>query len=106
MNNEEFKSVVDEVVVKCKKILDKKGPNYSSDGNRFDNFDAAAAMKRQTPQQALLGMSVKHTVSIHDFVDRSADHEFITKKEWEAKIFDEINYCFLLYGMLRRDGSV
>jgi len=100
MTNEEFMVVVDEVVVKCKKILAKKGPNYSTMDDRFHNFKAAAGLQSSTPKQALFAMAAKHLVAINDYIDDDADGLIVTRKEWEAKVLDGINYLFLLSGML------
>ena len=106
MNNEEFLTVVDEVVVKCKKVLNKKGPGYSIEDDRFSNFRQSAGLQACSTKQALYGMMAKHLVAINDYIDKDADHEYVDKKEWNSKVLDAINYLFLLYGILREEEQV
>ena len=106
MNNEEFLTVVDEVVVKCKKVLNKKGKDYSYEDARFSNFIQAAGLQANSPKQALYGMMAKHLVAINDYIDNDAMDGEVTKKEWDDKVLDAINYLFLLYGILREEEQV
>lgn len=106
MNNEEFVLTVDECIVKCKRILNKKGKDYSTDEDRFSNFYSAAGLQSNSPEQALFGMLAKHLVAINDFIDEDANGGTVLKKDWEDKIFDAINYLFLLQGILKEKGSM
>ena len=106
MNDQEFLAVVDDCTLKCKKILNKKGKDYSSADNRFSNFEAAAGLQSSSTKQALFGMLAKHLVAINDFIDNDAEGEVVLKKDWESKIFDAINYLYLLYGVLVEEEKV
>jgi len=106
MTNQEFMITVDECVIKCKKTLNSKGKDYSFPNNRFSNFNSAAGLLDSTPEQALYGMLAKHLVAINNFIDRDAMGEVVLKKDWESKIYDAINYLWLLQGMLKEKGSM
>ena len=106
MTNQEFMLTVDECVVSCKKILNSKRKEYSFEDDRFSNFNSAAGLQSCSPEQALYGMLAKHLVAINDLIDEDAQGEEISKKEWEAKIFDAINYLWLLQGMLKEKGAM
>ena len=106
MTNEEFVLTVDEAVVRCKRTLNQKGKDYSYQDDRFSNFRSAAGLQSCTPEQALFGMLAKHLVAINDFIDNDAMGEIVLKKDWDDKIYDAINYLFLLQGMLKEKGKM
>ena len=106
MTNQDFMITVDECIIKCKKILNSKGKDYSFEDDRFSNFNSAAGLLSSTPEQALYGMLAKHLVAINDFIDQDAVGGIVHKKDWEAKIYDAINYLWLLQGMLKERGSM
>ena len=106
MTNQEFMLTVDDCVVKCKKILNRKRKEYSFDNDRFSNFKSAAGLQSCSPKQALYGMLAKHLVAINDLIDEDAGGEIVSKKDWEAKIYDAINYLWLLQGMLKEEGAI
>jgi hypothetical protein len=83
-----------------KGILQVKEEVYSSNKDRFHNFNRAAEMDRTTPIKSLRGMQTKHRVAIADFLER----ENITDTpyaEWKEKIIDNINYYILMLGMIK-----
>ena len=91
--------------------LSKKGSEYSRNYNRYHNFDLAARILNTSPEQALIGMYIKHFVSILDIIyqddaltnpvkieDAKAFFEMLSEK-----ITDSINYLILLEGIIRRN---
>jgi len=104
MTDQEFMITVDESITKCRKILNSKGKDYSFEDDRFSNFRSAAGLLSSTPEQALYGMLAKHLVAINDFIDNDAMGKVVLKKDWESKIYDAINYLWLLQGMLKEKG--
>jgi hypothetical protein len=102
MKSEEFDKVVENRCRLIKDILMKKAKEYASEKDRFHNFIVAARKLDTTPEDALMGMKVKHTVSIDDLIDWAKNSpEKLTVELIEEKIGDEINYFILLEGMLR-----
>jgi len=103
MKNEDFKKVVEQRIEKIKAVLGKKGAEYTRGGDRFSNFKRAAAVRgNQTPEDALLGMMMKHIVSIIDLIEDMQDStETVASYDiWSEKIGDSINYLILLEGMI------
>ena len=99
MNNAEFNEVVDNRIDKILETLKRKGEEYSTDDNRFHNFDVSAIRQQTTPFKALNGMMEKHAVSVDDMIQRP----FIaTPQMVEEKIGDFINYLILLEGLFVR----
>jgi len=101
MNHEEFNQVVEEQYRQSKKTLMKKADEYAQGDDRFWNFRRAAQVLGTTPEKALLGMFVKHMVSIMDIVELTAKGQGISPRELiDEKITDAVNYLLLLKGML------
>ena len=108
MTPEKFEQLVKNRLERCDQVLNAKGKEYSRDNDRLWNFKRAAARLGISPARALLGMKVKHEVSIHDIVD-DLDRGVIPSLEVVAeKIGDDINYTLLLEGLFEemRSASV
>lgn len=102
MTPEDFASIAVERLGYCQTLLISKGKEYSRNGDRLWNFKAAAAMKGCTPEEALMGMLLKHWVSIMDMV---AEPGKVTVNMIDDKLSDNINYSLLLEGLfLERMG--
>lgn len=99
----DFKALVNDRCSSIKAVLSKKEEEYATDKDRFHSFNAAGKKQNTTPEQALMGIKVKHTISIDDLVDlaencpKKLDYNII-----DAKIGDEINYLILLEGLLKK----
>ena len=86
-----------------RKVLKSKEVEYAKRSNRFHNFEQAAMIDGEEPEQALWGMMKKHLVSVQDMKDnptRSYSPQHISEK-----IGDTINYLILLEGLLKRRGQ-
>lgn len=98
-----FGQVVENRIESIRFVLSSKAKEYATGSDRFHNFNVAARMANTTPEKALLGMRLKHEVSVMDLVDiaesRSGD---LTLEIIEEKIGDDINYLILLEGMLKK----
>lgn len=101
MNNSKFNSLLERRLRKIKEVLSTKAKEYAI-GDRLHNFKRAAEVLCVSPQQALMGMQVKHFVSILDIVNGSipASEEMI-----DEKIGDAINYLILLEAVLKEQLS-
>jgi len=97
METNEFEIEVEKSYLRSKRLLIKKGLEYSSNDDRLDQFYRAGAAEDVAPTQALIGMAMKHVTSI---ADMSKYPEMYNLKKWREKITDLRNYTFLLDALL------
>lgn len=96
-----FTDVVESRIEKTRKVLIKKEEEYASTEDRFHNFKVAARILNCTPENALLGMAMKHFVSVLDIVESlDTPNPKLDIPLIDEKIGDAINYLILLEGML------
>ena len=96
-NREQFDNVCEDRLEKITNILMSKAKEYAQGTNRYQNFDTAARVMGTTREKALLGMMMKHFVSILDIIEAPDNyHDEVV----DEKIGDMINYLILLEGML------
>ena len=81
-------------------VLDQKAKEYSRGGDRLSNFKKAGTLQNCPPEAALLGMMVKHWVSICEMVDDLARGKEWPQQVWQEKLGDNINYSYLLEALL------
>ncbi len=107
MTTEEFNLLVHTRCEKIQRVLATKAAEYAR-GDRLSNFKRAAAVVSSTPERALLGMMLKHWVSILDLINDLDTIRPIDSAIWDEKIGDSINYLILLEGLVgeRIDVSV
>ena len=97
----DFNQVVDNTVQEIQNVLKQKAKEYATDQSRFHNFEIAGRKLNCTPEKALLGIMVKHVVSVDDMVDWIDQcPKKLTMELINEKIGDNINYLILLKGML------
>ena len=102
MHDKEFDRLLEERLVLARKTLKSKGVEYTPDSNRLHNFDRAAVMRKTTPEDVLMGMKVKHTVSLEDILESIKKGERPPMELIEEKIGDEINYWLILEIIIKR----
>ena len=96
-----FNDILAQRLRKIQNVLGKKAEEYARGGDRFHNFRVAARIKNETPERALLGIWMKHIVSVLDLIDWiESSPEKITLELIDEKIGDNINYLILLEGLL------
>lgn len=96
-----FNNVLDNRLFKIQKVLKEKAKEYSSDNDRYHNFNLAARIADVTPERALFGMMLKHWTSVMDLIDWADDYnKMLTTELIDEKIGDTINYLILLEGLL------
>ena len=100
MKQEEFDIILKDRIKKVKKVLGAKAGEYAIGGDRLYNFKRAAEIGRTTPAKALLGMMMKHVVSVIDLIE---DPDTVTKERIDEKIGDTMNYLILLETILLED---
>lgn len=103
MDNETFEASVKNTVDTFTSTLFKKNAGYASDEDRLHNFKAAGIAQGITPEQALRGMTTKHTISINDLVWRGGDD--VPMEVWKEKIGDEFNYLIFLMALIEERES-
>jgi len=97
MNHKEFEILLEERFNKIRSILANKNKEYASGDDKLHNFKRAGDMLHCTQEKALIGMFVKHMISILDIVDKWEDAgTFPYMGQLEEKIGDAINYLILL----------
>ena len=97
MDNEQFDKLVDRRVGKIRKVLSSKGEEYGRE-DMLHNFKIAGKMLQCSPERALLGMKIKHDVSVADLVNFP---KTVTPYLIDEKIGDAINYLVLLEALLK-----
>jgi len=93
---EVFAEIFEAQIDACKRKLLEKAQEYATE-DRLHNFKLAAALERETYNQALAGMMAKHTVSIYDMC---ASQMCFPIAIWDEKITDHINYLILLKALV------
>jgi len=98
MNTQEFMIEVENSHNRSKRVLIKKGDEYSTpEGNRLEQFYRAGSAQNITPTEALVGMTMKHIVSIADMSKSPFSYNL---KKWREKVTDLRNYTLLLDALL------
>jgi hypothetical protein len=106
MTTDEFTGVLENRINKMRNSLIKKRGEYAKDTNVFHNFHRASAVLQTYREQALMGMAVKHFVSILDIVDNLGDQFPPTEEVVSEKIGDMINYLVILEAMLYEQNKL
>ncbi len=103
MNPKTFEKLFKEIVIRNNKTALAKNKEYASDSDKLHNFKRAAAMLQCTPEKALIGMWVKHIISLLDMVDKieSGKYDSVTLKLLEEKIGDAMIYLALLEAIIK-----
>jgi hypothetical protein len=95
MTTEKFNAVVESNVVAIKTTLSAKADEYAR-GDRLSNFKKIAAFRNITPEDALIGMAIKHIAALDDFVTDLDSGHVQQYPRWREKIGDIQNYMVLL----------
>lgn len=77
-------------------VMIEKAKQYATD-DRLANFKQAAGMLQINPVQALMGMLVKHFVSVGTMAKNPTSYNL---ELWQEKLRDIRNYTYLLAGLL------
>jgi hypothetical protein len=98
----EFDSLLMTRLDKAKATLASKASEYATAGDRLHNFKRAAQLRSADPAETLLGMMVKHWVSVEDLVQRHIGRATPAPPGMvDEKIGDAINYLILLEALLK-----
>lgn len=102
MTQEEFNEVLERRIQLIRMQLEQKRDEYANNNNVLRNFNEAARVMDNEPKEALMGMYVKHHVSVMDFVRSNVAPDPAKVQE---KIGDMINYLILLEALLHQEWS-
>lgn len=86
MKEESFDKIVEKRCEAIKETLTHKAFEYATDKSRFHNFEMAARKLDVTPEKALMGIKIKHDVSVDDLVEwvknspEKLNHSIINEK--------------------------
>lgn len=96
MNPKTFDLIVEKQLENCKNTLVVKAKEYRRNENPMHNFDRAASILNCSREQAIMGMAMKHLVSILDLVDDTDLGIYPSQAMLDEKIGDAMNYLILL----------
>lgn len=99
MTHVDFDLMLASRISKIKSVLAAKAGEYATD-DRLHNFKRSGQISNRTPEQALLGMLVKHVTSIFDIVEEVAVGKLASAAMVDEKIGDAVNYLILLEALL------
>ena len=95
MTEQFFEQVLEETLKQTKEVLGVKAKEYRRNNNPMHNFEVAARIKKETREQAMYGMSIKHEVSIIDIRNDVEKGLLPDEETVNEKFGDMINYLIL-----------
>ncbi len=105
MNNEVFGKVLSGRLQRIRETLAGKADEYAR-GDRLSNFKKIARFRDVTPEDALMGLVMKHIAALDDFVaDLGRDiHQPLSR--WDEKIGDIMCYMVLLEALIEERANL
>lgn len=100
MTSEVFNVILDRRLALTRSILASKVKEYATD-DRLYNFKRAAQLRKCSFEDALMGMLVKHWVSVEDLITAKKNGIRSDDFRIDEKIGDAINYLILLEALLK-----
>lgn len=91
MNSEKFNQIVDRRKSLITSVLQRKAAEYVQGGDRLYNFKRAATITGDSPEKALLGMLMKHIVSVLDIIEKIEKAHQIKNTEYDVKVSEDSN---------------
>jgi hypothetical protein len=101
MDNDTFSKLIQTEDTASYEMMSHKAEEYSGPEDRLENFKQAAGMLSINPAEALMGMLVKHFVSVGKLA--KAPHS-VSMEKWDEKLRDIRNYTYLLKAVLTDIG--
>lgn len=96
MKHEEFAGILSQQLERVSAILGVKTEEYATE-DQLHNIRQAALLKQESLPEAVIGMMVKHTVSIFTMVKSGKP---FPEAKWDEKITDHIVWLILLKASL------
>lgn len=105
VTNDIFTAWLEEYHKESYETLAVKAKEYSKNGNRFHNFDLAVQLLKplgviDSPAKVAFCFKTKQLISI---IDMLVNPETVTEGMLKEKFGDDVNYDFLIRGLLQRD---
>jgi|SRR5881409_3499939 hypothetical protein len=97
MQADQFMDVLDAQIQRVRDILVVKTDEYAKDVDQLHNIRHAALLQEESLPEAVVGMMVKHTVSIFAMVKSGKP---FPEAKWDEKITDHIVWLILLKAAL------
>lgn len=88
------------------KTLGQKGKEYSTNVDKFHNFNEGAKILGCIPEKCLDAYMTKHIVSYRDMLNRLQDGEIPSNELIDEKLGDIINYFILQKIQLKQRNNV
>jgi len=101
MNTKDFNKLLELRIADMRSSMASKSSEYASSVDKLHNFKRAGRVLSCNPQRALVGMWVKHLVSVLDIVDKTESGVLPSEELWNEKIRDSINYLVLLEAIIK-----
>ena len=99
MTHERLNKLIENILTESGKTFAKKNEEYSRE-DALSNFKKAANAKNCTPEDALLGMLVKHWVSVVDLIQDIDGNKVAPLEMWKEKCGDIRVYMMLLEALV------
>jgi hypothetical protein len=108
MDKKKLLKHIEHRINKCKDVLSYKNSEYASQQDVMSNFRNAANFLGTTPEKVAFCYMMKHFESIKSIL---YDNKPVTRKLYEEKMTDLINYLLLIDAMMmdklpKSDGCV
>ncbi len=101
MKLSDFNEILDDVLDKCRDIMNSKGVAYSGTDDKFGNFNRIATKLGLDRKKIWSVYFNKHT----DAIDAFLREEYKDCEPIQGRIMDAINYLLLLYGMVEEEDT-
>lgn len=99
----------DEIADRARDQFIVKQHEYKTEADCFRNFNQGALLQNESPEQALLGYTVKQIVSLldakHVHPERLMDREFVEEKAGDIQVYMHILRMMALVRKRKRDRS-
>ena len=99
MTHERLNKLIADILSETGKTFAKKNEEYARQ-DALSNFKKAANAKNCTPEDALLGMVVKHWVSVVDLIQDIDQNKVAPLEMWQEKCGDIRVYMMLLEALV------
>ena len=99
MTSEEFDALLERRISRTRAVLASKAGEYATGHDRLHNFNRASVLRGKPAPSVLLGMLIKHWVSLEDLVD-GMKHGPLSEAVIDEKVGDAVNYLILLEAVL------
>ena len=101
-SQELYKLIEQEILPPCKEIMQTKGTSYSGTEDKLGNFKRIAKVTNLPVETICFVYMAKHWDAICSYIRK----EYSDSEKISSRIMDIINYCFLLYAILKEQKQL